>query len=281
MPESPDDAAAIRRADRERRKREDRLLILLLFLLGKVQRTVGTVAIHGLPVSSVIRSMVAGNGITGHPGAAPLFARTMAQAHRDGYRRAGLMAGTRAIQRADAGSLAELSDLYRPAAQRAADAMADTLDKAVALALAAALADGLTGTQLRQAVREAFRTSGYDRENPYAADLGAERAVVTAHNGGILAAVMSGQVEGATGLAHRSVIDDRTTDICRERDGLMLPVDDPYWLTNCPSLHYRCRSVLQPLTGEFTPSDWRPTVPPMAGFGAAPAGFLAGLAGIP
>jgi SPP1 gp7 family putative phage head morphogenesis protein len=277
MSNAEDDAAAVRRADAERRRREDSLLLLLLLLLANARRDATMAAVHGYPVSPVLRSVIAGNGITGHPGAAPLFARTMAQAHRDGYRRAGLMAGTRAIQRADAGSLAELSDLYRPAAQRAADAMADTLSEAVALAIAAALADGLSGTQLRQAVREAFRTSGYDRENPYAADLGAERAVVTAHNGGILAAVMSGQVERVTGLAHRSVIDDRTTDICRERDGLMLPVDDPYWLTNCPSLHYRCRSVLQPLTGDFTPSDWRPTVPPMVGFGAAPAGFIQSL----
>jgi hypothetical protein len=103
-------------------------------------------------------------------------------------------------------------------------------------------------------------------------DLGAERAVVTAHNGGILAGAAA--LDGVTGLAHRSVLDEVTTDICRERNGLMLPLDDPYWTSNVPALHYRCRSVLVPIVGDFTPSDWRPTVPPMAGFGAAPAGFI-------
>jgi uncharacterized protein with gpF-like domain len=81
-------------------------------------------------------------------------------------------------------------------------------------------------------------------------------------------------LDGVTGLRHVSTVDDRTTAICLERDGLQLPLDDPYWQSNTPALHFRCRSVLVPLTHDFEPSARLPTVPPMAGFGAAPAGFI-------
>ena len=39
-----------------------------------------------------------------------------------------------------------------------------------------------------------------------------------------------------------AVLDTRTTDICKDCDGTLLPTDDPWWLANWPPRHHRCRS---------------------------------------
>ena len=42
--------------------------------------------------------------------------------------------------------------------------------------------------------------------------------------------------------------DNRTTDICRSRSGLIIPADDTALLNaNTPALHFRCRSTLSPI----------------------------------
>lgn len=42
-----------------------------------------------------------------------------------------------------------------------------------------------------------------------------------------------------------SAIDDaRTTAICRQRNGTIKPIGDPFWTRNSPQLHHRCRSML-------------------------------------
>jgi hypothetical protein len=75
-----------------------------------------------------------------------------------------------------------------------------------------------------------------------------------------------------TGLAHISIMDNRTTPICKDRHELRLPLNHPYWRSGqaVPPLHFRCRSALRVLVGEFTPSDQLPTIPPMPGFGGGP-----------
>lgn len=45
-------------------------------------------------------------------------------------------------------------------------------------------------------------------------------------------------------LMFSAVMDDRTTTVCRARNGIIRPVDDAFWATNSPQLHHRCRSVL-------------------------------------
>jgi SPP1 gp7 family putative phage head morphogenesis protein len=41
--------------------------------------------------------------------------------------------------------------------------------------------------------------------------------------------------------------DFRQSDICRARDGVTLPADHPWWSTNLPPLHHRCRSTWRAL----------------------------------
>ena len=49
-------------------------------------------------------------------------------------------------------------------------------------------------------------------------------------------------------LMYSAINDSRTTDICRARNGIIRPVDDPFWATNSPQMHHRCRSTLIALT---------------------------------
>lgn len=44
-----------------------------------------------------------------------------------------------------------------------------------------------------------------------------------------------------------AVLDDRTTDICRECGGTLLPYDHPFWKTHIPPLHHRCRASIRNL----------------------------------
>jgi hypothetical protein len=266
------DRAELERIERERSKREDELLLLLLALTATARRDAMALVAHGLDATDAIRSVV--TGTNGHRGAAPLIARTMAQAHRDGYRRAGLMAGTRAVERADAGALATLIDLYLPQSRMAAAEMAGTIEDKVREAVATARGTGATGNALRRGVREAFDSAGYTPQSDHGADLAAEIAVVGAHNAGVIdGAFNAPPLRGlVTGLAHISIMDNRTTPICKDRHELRLPLNHPYWRSGqaVPPLHFRCRSALRVLVGEFTPSDQLPTIPPMPGFGGGP-----------
>jgi len=49
------------------------------------------------------------------------------------------------------------------------------------------------------------------------------------------------------GVQFIAIHDDRTTNICRERDGLIMRLDDPRVAENTPPLHFQCRSVLSPI----------------------------------
>ena len=80
------------------------------------------------------------------------------------------------------------------------------------------------------------------------------------------------------------VNDSRITPICKERDGVVLEADDPWWLTNYPPLHHRCRSGVRTLRaaqarrrGITTPEqlaeiESSPQVTKHGTFGLAPSG---------
>ena len=76
-----------------------------------------------------------------------------------------------------------------------------------------------------------------------------------------------------------AIDDHRTTDICAQCDGVILPADHPWWRTHYPSLHYQCRSTVTPLTEAQAHREGVTASPPMvramAGFGAPPGGVPA------
>ena len=50
------------------------------------------------------------------------------------------------------------------------------------------------------------------------------------------------------GVEFSAIMDDRTTEICTERNGLVMRLDDPRLPENTPPMHPRCRSLLLSLT---------------------------------
>jgi len=44
-----------------------------------------------------------------------------------------------------------------------------------------------------------------------------------------------------------AVLDSHTSPICRERDQVVKPANDPYWQTGYPPLHHRCRGAVRTL----------------------------------
>lgn len=72
-----------------------------------------------------------------------------------------------------------------------------------------------------------------------------------------------------------AIIDGRETDICRERDGLIVHHSDPWWDSNYPPLHHRCRSGVRSLSEAQAKARGITKAPVVGtrhqrGFGAAP-----------
>lgn len=47
-----------------------------------------------------------------------------------------------------------------------------------------------------------------------------------------------------------AIEDERTSDICSARAGIVLPYTDPFWDNNWPPLHYNCRSTVREIDNE-------------------------------
>lgn len=66
-----------------------------------------------------------------------------------------------------------------------------------------------------------------------------------------------------------AILDDRTTDICRARNGKIMRLDSEELAANTPPLHYWCRSVLSPITRydlqEMEKSGWKWSEPGIDG----------------
>jgi SPP1 gp7 family putative phage head morphogenesis protein len=268
---NPHDQAKIDAIERDRKRREDEILLALLLLWDDAEDDIIVPMRHGFDAKQVLYNV--------QPRATKALTDTMALAHRDGVRRVTVLTGGNPPRGPgastwldqQAGTTTELATIYRPAAQQSTDAMVksigDALDKYVP-----GQGRGLSNVELKTAVREAFDAAGYTANHPMALDLGAERAVVGAHNNGMIAGGKS--IGKVTGLRHVSIIDESTTNICRSRDGITLPIGDPFWTNGIPPLHWNCRSALLPVTGEFESYMPDYVVPPAPGFGAMSAVFI-------
>jgi len=76
-------------------------------------------------------------------------------------------------------------------------------------------------------------------------DLISSIETMNAYNMAQVSAYKSSGVVG--GFQFLAVLDERTSDICRARHGLILPAESDLLLHNIPPLHMRCRSVLGPV----------------------------------
>jgi SPP1 gp7 family putative phage head morphogenesis protein len=73
-----------------------------------------------------------------------------------------------------------------------------------------------------------------------------------------------------------AILDGRTSQICKARNKTVLPEDDPWWQTNYPPLHFRCRAGVRGLSKRearrigISAAPPEKAVAPTSGFGGAP-----------
>lgn len=100
----------------------------------------------------------------------------------------------------------------------------------------------------------------------------------TAYNGGRWAKFEANKATTPY-LMYSAINDERTTMICRHRNGIIRAVDDDFWTLNSPPAHHRCRSTLIALTksqaqtrspGETGLNQPPPTDPVQTGWGYKP-----------
>lgn len=90
-----------------------------------------------------------------------------------------------------------------------------------------------------------------------------------AYNTGRMNLYKDPEVEGfVRAFEYSSVLDDRTTDFCRQWHAKVLKKDDPRWSQMLPPNHYQCRSVLIPIVQgeEFEETKSAPGLLPAVGF---------------
>lgn len=265
---TPDTTNLIDRIDRDRSEHEELLFLLLLAFLRQARNRADSALALGISPYNAVADVLTGNRLLGMPGAAARIARRLIAADVAGYRRTVRVAG----DMAEAEGYVPVTD-YGSRSRQAVAKMLGTLQSRIADALREAAGKGNGAT--RKAVAEAFERGGYVESASNKAWLLSSSAVTLvgfAYGSGWWNGWQRPSVAGRLrGFRYSSVLDVRTTDICRAYHGTKLPIDHPWWQTHWSPNHFNCRAVVVPVWAEFTPTEpvWNPA--PMPGFGAAPA----------
>lgn len=254
------------RIERDRREREAAVLLLLLALLRKAWVNIVRAIRVGGSWQTVLTGVLLGDDRLDLPGGVGLLSLLMADSAAAGLRRFGRLVGVRLESSA---TREELVRLFETDARLALERIDAAVRREVERALAAASEADSIAADVR-AVGEAFRTLGMTEDAPHGARAEATTAVTVAYAQGMQEAVDDPAVRAVlTALRFVNPLDERTTGVCRVRDGVKLPLDHPWWFRNWPPLHFGCRSIVLPIAGsgvKFT--DQPPEVPPPTpGFG--------------
>lgn len=128
----------------------------------------------------------------------------------------------------------------------------------------------------------ALAAAGLSGDSPKYWEIVYRTNVQTAYNAGRAAEFAREQPEY---LEFLGIEDGRQTEICAARTGTVLPATHPFWKSNWPPLHFRCRSTVRGVYPEEVDqlregnSDWKPSAddqdalgktPPTGGFGGNP-----------
>lgn len=275
MPLDTDNLEA--RIDREKRQREDALLVFLLSLFLRARSHADLALRLGANPLAAVRDVLIGNTALGLPGGAYRLAQAMAESEALGFRRVlrVLNGRERIVTQVETKPSATHLSLARQHMAK----MLGTLQGRVYLALGQA-----RGTaEARKAVAETFETWGYIDPAFNAAGVVhsatskawmlanvAETVIGIAYNGGMMGGYQTPDAADViTALRFTTVRDERRTEICRIREGVTLPLDDPWWFSNWAPLHFGCRSLALPLTGHGVKFTENPPVapPPDPGWG--------------
>jgi len=122
-----------------------------------------------------------------------------------------------------------------------------------------------------QALKETLGPDADENKSPYIDTL-VRTNVFEAFNEARYAQFKDPDLDGfVVALEYSAILDDRTTEICTELDGVVWDEANPLWDTYRPPNHYNCRSILVPITavdGWDGKEDGVPGVVPQDGFGA-------------
>lgn len=260
----------LQQIERDRRRRE---ALLLLILLGFSERALAharaAVRVGADPVQSA-SDVIAGNPSLHLRGLQAGLVDLLKEVYFAGVWRAGITVGVML----DVDRTAPVPPHVAAAASELAIRTADAVRRIASIALAQARTDGLRTSQVVTTLGAAWRAAGMHRDNPYALEAAAERAVVTGFGAGMWDGWHAPEVvDVVVGFTHRTILDGRETEICHERAGYQRPRDDAYWLENWPSLHWGCRSIILP-ERKVPKGGWSTGYPINSaepGFGRAPA----------
>jgi SPP1 gp7 family putative phage head morphogenesis protein len=257
--------------ERDRKRRENGLSLLLLALADKSRAFVNKAVRIGAGWSNVLRAVLLGDEQLDQPGGVPVLAGIMADTHHAGVSRVGRILGVPVAPRL---AIDDLATVYRPRAYDALERIRGTLDDAIVERLREAVEVDKISADVR-AVGEAFTAKGWAPGNRYGADFTATAVVTRAYAAGMQEAFAEPDVAAVmTGLRFVNPLDEVTTDICRVRAGVILPLDSPWWFRSYPPLHAGCRSVALPTTGNVKFTENPPEFPaPEPGWGSY-AGIL-------
>lgn len=245
--------------EKDRRERERELLLLFL-LLSDTARSYSMYALKlGHDPVAAIRSVFLGNPDLDLRGGIDGTAFAMQEAYKGANDTASEIVGVEAK--------IVTPPRYTDAAREAIDRMIRPLASKIRQAQDKARAQGLGAKATAKAVGEVFGKIGFTKDDPFLLDAVGVSLINSGFQNGLYRGFKNADVRG---LEFSAIKDERTTEICWVRDGVKLLIDDPYWETNTPSLHYFCRSTLFAIFGKFEPTINPPTYPPpQPGFGMA------------
>lgn len=167
-----------------------------------------------------------------------------------------------------------------------ADILQDMLD-----GLTKALEEGTPFEEFKRNARDLLARRGWtgadaDDEAGQTADLTEAWRLELIYRNNLQNALNAGRRTGQLNVMDRrpysvysSVRDNRTTDECKGRDGVVLPTDDAWWDTNYPQNHHLCRGKVytaseRELTRDglkISTDEYLATLPPPAkGFAQSP-----------
>jgi SPP1 gp7 family putative phage head morphogenesis protein len=128
-----------------------------------------------------------------------------------------------------------------------AQAIASSVLNAIAIHLVAATIGGPDGKIIGRRELENRIQATLQTTRPRA-ELIARNEITAAYNRGRLTVFRESQL--VTHVRFLAISDRRTTDICRSRNGMLIPLAAAGAIAaNTPPLHHRCRSLLSPVMG--------------------------------
>lgn len=243
---TPADRTELDRVDRKRRREEAMLLALLLLFLDRARTAVPHALRFGVDPAQAAAEVIGGGGVH-QPGIVSRLAVRMANTHVEAFK--AVTRGT-----APKPDLKEVARQYRPVAVDVADRLAGNVRRLVDTVLGNVRAADVPATINRIIVtmRETFDARGYSPKSPASAQAVAVTLAAQAWSAGSFAAWQHPDIWATiTGFEFVTFRDERVCPVCEPRDGVKLPRDDPWWMSNYPPLHFRCRCNVWPIARDF------------------------------